>query len=895
MSDSVVGRGVIEVVADATKLTAGIEDAKRSIHSLGDTNKATSAKASASIDRYVQKLGHQNAMLNMSAREMALYKLSLRGASDAQLAAADAALKMNEAHQKSERLSKNLKIGFIAVAAAAVAATTAFVALTGRIIEQITSYQGLAEKMGDTAVNIASLKLASELSGVALNTVATASVKLTDALSKTDDSTKGAGSAITALGLNYQQFKALSPVEQLDAVAKAMASFADGSEKTAVAVALFGRAGADLMPFLNDLADKGKRHTTLTAEQIAAADDLAKANVILKNSFNDMVVAMIADAIPALTALQSSFLHLTKDQTFMTIASDILNKSLEIGITIFKYLTIAATEVGFVFLGVGREIAAVSAQLVALAHGDLTGFRAISDAVKADGERARKELDRFQARILSIGQTLQGGSKEEKQASADDRQKLNISGLTGADAAKKKAGNKNATNQAANQAAKAQLAFDLAQIDKQSNAIVNTYANAEKIMQAQRAAGLIDERDYYASKLALLNLNTAARESALQKEITRMQAENLHGKERIDNERKIADTQVKLAKVREDAIVSVQILSIQEVSALNNIAQSYRDAEDAAQDYLNTIRTSQAREIASIGMGSIERERTAGRAQIEDKYSGQRQDVDNSRRDAEMNGTFGPDAQKKYTAELARIQRFQATALTEYEAYFAQRLQQEGDWSVGASAALQNYADASRNVSTQTAHLFTNAFQGMEDALTTFITTGKLSFKGLATSIIADLARIEAKKILASLIGGSGSGSGWIGAAMGLLGAATGSTQGGSAMAAMDGANGFNLNNGFASALRGQRAIGGPVSSGGIYEVNEKGPELLHVAGRQYLMMGGESGNVSANAEATASASGPTPTIIVNIQGGTAPNVRRAAGQGAREGLAAFQQAQRYV
>ncbi|QRX82253.1 phage tail tape measure protein [Glaciimonas sp. PAMC28666] len=891
MSDSVIGRGVIEVVADATKLKAGIDDAKRSIHSLGETNKATSAKASASIDRYVQKLGHQNAMLNMSAREMALYKLSVRGASDAQLSAADSALKLNEAHQRSENVSKNLKVGFIAVAAAAVATTTAIVALTGRIIEQITSYQGLGEKMGDTAVNIASLKLASELSGVALNTVATASVKLTDALSKTNDSTKGAGSAITALGLNYQQFKALSPVEQLDAVANAMAGFADGSEKTAVAVALFGRAGADLIPFLNDLADKGQRYTTLTAAQIAAADDLAKANVILKSSFNDMAVAMIADSIPALTSLQSVFLDLTKDQMFMSIASDILNKALETGIGIFKHLTIAATEVGFVFLGVGREIAAVSAQLVTLAHGDLSGFRAISNAVKADGERARRELDRFQAKVLSIGQTAPAGSTRETQAPTDDRQKINISGLAGEDAARKKAGN----NNAASQAAKVQLAFDLAQIDKQSNAIVNTYANAEKIMQAHRAAGLIDERDYYASKLAFLHLNTEAQQSALEKEIARMQAENLHGKDRLDNDRKISDAQTKLAKVREDAIVSVQILSIQEVSALNNVAQSYRDAEDAAQDYLDTIRTSQTREIAGMGLGSIERERTTGRAHIEDKYSAQRQDVDNSRRDAEMSGTFGPDAQKKYTEELARIQRFQATALTEYDAYFAQRLQQEGDWSVGASAALQNYVDASRNMAAQTEDLFANAFQGMEDALTTFITTGKLSFKGLASSIIADLARIESKKILTSLIGGSSSGNGWVSAAMGLIGAASGSSQGGSAMAAMDGANGFNLNDGFASAVRGQRAIGGPVSSGGIYEVNEKGPELLHVAGRQYLMMGGESGSVSPNAEASTSSGAPTPTIIVNILGGAAPDVRRAAGQGAREGLAAFQHAQRYV
>jgi hypothetical protein len=35
------------------------------------------------------------------------------------------------------------------------------------------------------------------------------------------------------------------------------------------------------------------------------------------------------------------------------------------------------------------------------------------------------------------------------------------------------------------------------------------------------------------------------------------------------------------------------------------------------------------------------------------------------------------------------------------------------------------------------------------------------------------------------------------------------------------------------------------VSSGGLYRVNENGPELLNVAGNQYLMMGNQNGTVS--------------------------------------------------
>lgn len=57
-------------------------------------------------------------------------------------------------------------------------------------------------------------------------------------------------------------------------------------------------------------------------------------------------------------------------------------------------------------------------------------------------------------------------------------------------------------------------------------------------------------------------------------------------------------------------------------------------------------------------------------------------------------------------------------------------------------------------------------------------------------------------------------------------------------------------------SLFGARATGGSVNSGAMYRVNENGPELLSVGGRDYLMMGSGSGMVSP-----ASASGG---VVVN-------------------------------
>ena len=69
----------------------------------------------------------------------------------------------------------------------------------------------------------------------------------------------------------------------------------------------------------------------------------------------------------------------------------------------------------------------------------------------------------------------------------------------------------------------------------------------------------------------------------------------------------------------------------------------------------------------------------------------------------------------------------------------------------------------------------------------------------------------------------------------------------------------------------GGRASGGPVESGRMYRVNERGPELLDVNGQQFLMMGGQRGRVQPLA------SGGGQTIVVNVN--QPSGATRATGQ----------------
>ena len=72
------------------------------------------------------------------------------------------------------------------------------------------------------------------------------------------------------------------------------------------------------------------------------------------------------------------------------------------------------------------------------------------------------------------------------------------------------------------------------------------------------------------------------------------------------------------------------------------------------------------------------------------------------------------------------------------------------------------------------------------------------------------------------------------------------------------------------------RANGGPVGRGGLYEVNERGPEMLTVGDKSFLMMGNRSGHVTPGGPG-----GSSPKVEVNVI--TPPGMTARTEQGTTE------------
>jgi len=82
------------------------------------------------------------------------------------------------------------------------------------------------------------------------------------------------------------------------------------------------------------------------------------------------------------------------------------------------------------------------------------------------------------------------------------------------------------------------------------------------------------------------------------------------------------------------------------------------------------------------------------------------------------------------------------------------------EFATGWEGAFAQYQSDAENAAKQSQQYFQTFTSGMENAFVTFVQTGKLSFKDLANSMIADFARIAAKKAITGMMGSGGLFSG---------------------------------------------------------------------------------------------------------------------------------------
>lgn len=193
-----------------------------------------------------------------------------------------------------------LQSGFSSLNAAAGALGAAFsvsvvAAWAKETIAAASSLDDLADATGSTVESLSKLSNIAKVSGADFGTIDQAIKKLAVGLAGTDEESGRAGKALAALGIS-----ARDPAQAMLEIAKRFEEFRDGPEKAALAVAIFGKAGASLLPILKDMAENQDIAATVTRQQAADAEALEKAWRRLGVESTSLKTALLSNVVPAL-------------------------------------------------------------------------------------------------------------------------------------------------------------------------------------------------------------------------------------------------------------------------------------------------------------------------------------------------------------------------------------------------------------------------------------------------------------------------------------------------------------------------------------------------------------------------------------------------------------------
>lgn len=183
-----------------------------------------------------------------------------------------------------------------------------------------------AQKIGVPVAELSKLEYAGKLADVSLESLTTTMAKFSKNLAEVAGGVQNdAGAALRAIGVAVQDANGkLQPTGQIiEDIAEKFSGMRDGANKTALAIALFGKSGADMIPLLNGgrdairgAGDELQRFGgVVTPEATQQAQDFNDNLTRLQMAFNGLLQQAIAPVLPKLIELTQNFIDLAKTGT----------------------------------------------------------------------------------------------------------------------------------------------------------------------------------------------------------------------------------------------------------------------------------------------------------------------------------------------------------------------------------------------------------------------------------------------------------------------------------------------------------------------------------------------------------------------------------------------------
>lgn len=265
-------------------------------------------------------------------------------------------------------------------------------------LESADALSKLSQRVGITVESLSTLIPAADLSGVSAEKFEGGLRKLATRMLEAATGTEDAARSFAAIGVAFQnQDGTLRATDQvlLD-LADRFKALPDGAEKTALAVEIFGKSGADLIPFLNqgregigalteELQSLGVQIGGDTAAQAEVFNDaLAQVRLAVTSIGNRIIEAFL----PAMNEMALGMVESAKEGGTLRAVLDGILLAL-------KTVALGAATVGKAFVALGEAIGGGMAAAVEALSGNVSGAKAIIAELKGSLVRRLDELAQF--------------------------------------------------------------------------------------------------------------------------------------------------------------------------------------------------------------------------------------------------------------------------------------------------------------------------------------------------------------------------------------------------------------------------------------------------------------------------------------------------------------------
>lgn len=278
-----------------------------------------------------------------------------------------------EADGQLNRLSGTAK-----AAGAAILAAFSVTALSGWVkasIDAIDKTDELAERIGLSAEQFAGLQFAAKFASIEGDALASTLAKFNQTAAKAAQGAKTQSAAFASIGVSVRD--ASGNVKSSDVllkeVADRFAELPDGVQKSALAMELFGKSGAKLVPLLNrggagiqQLVDQAKDlGLVLSDETYKAAGQFNDSLDVLGSVSEGTAQQVAANLLPALNDVTGLLVDLSTKSSASVDASDILGGAL-------KALATVVVVLGTAFKATGSLLGALAAAMSQVAQGQFS-------------------------------------------------------------------------------------------------------------------------------------------------------------------------------------------------------------------------------------------------------------------------------------------------------------------------------------------------------------------------------------------------------------------------------------------------------------------------------------------------------------------------------------------